>query len=298
MHPGVSTPVQFRVATEADASAVAALFTEYLASLALTPDAELDADMADFPRAFTGPGDTFLLVTGGDGTLLGMGGLRRGELRRTFIRPQHRSQGLARLLALRLLQAGLATGQQELRAVVARDNPASQEKNFACGLLPTGRTPAHPKQRDCEILALTRPPDLTRPLMVLAGGDLAHWHALLPRFAPQFNLLLVWHASVVAACQAVQAQTAPGCWVGAVRCDLARPARLPFLAEVAHTLAGPCRVLLALPGADATLADLCRAFAPQLAAPPGGRVVRLVASSPPAEPFTLHDLATGEPFFP
>lgn len=275
MNPGLPAPCQFRVASAADAPTVAALFAEYLADLGLAPDAELDADMADFPRAFTAPGDTFLLITGPDGNLLGMGGLRGGELRRTFVRPPYRSQGLARRLALRLLQAGLATGQTALRAVVARDNPASQEKNFACGLLPTGRSPAHPKQRDCEILALTRPPDLTRPVMVIAGGNPSEWSALLPRFAPQFNILLVWHEAVAATVQAVRAQAALGHWVGAIRCDVTHAARLPFLAEVAHTIAGPCRVLLVLPGATAVLPALRHAFAPQLAAHPDSRVLLL-----------------------
>ncbi|MEN9575009.1 MAG: hypothetical protein RL514_2864 [Verrucomicrobiota bacterium] len=285
MNPSSPAPCRFRVASPADAPQVATLFAEYLARLGLAPDAELDADMADFPRAFSAPGDTFLLVTGPDGNLLGMGGLRDGELRRTFIRPHGRSQGLARQLALRLLQAAIATGQTELRGVVARDNLASQEKNFACGLLPTGRTPAHPKQRDCEILALTRPPDLARPVLVIAGGNPAHWDALLPRFAPQFNVLLVWHESVASVVQAVRAQAALGRWVGAIRCDLTRAARLPFLAEVAHTLAGPCRVLLALPGATATLPALQLAFAPQLAAHPAAQVAVV------AEPLRTDELS-------
>lgn len=275
---GSPAPIQFRVASGADAPQVAALFEEYLNDLGLSPDAELDADMVDFPRAFTAPGDTFLLITGPDGSLLGMGGLRGGELRRTFVRPQYRSQGLARLLALRLLQAGIATGQTELRGVVARDNAASREKNFACGLLPTGRTLAHPKQRDCEILALTRPPDLGRPALLIAGGNPSHWAALLPHFTPQFNVLLVWHESVADTLEAVRAQVALGHWVGAIRCDLAHATRLAFLAEVAHTIAGPCRVLLALPGAVATLPALRQAFAPQLAAHPAAQVV--VAAEP------------------
>ena len=284
-HPAPPTPCQFRVASAADAPAVAALFAEYLADLRLAPDAELDANMADFPRAFTGPGDTFLLLTGPDGTLLGMGGLRGGELRRTFVRPPYRRQGLALRLTLRLLQASIATGQTELRAVVARDNPAIREKNFACGLLPTGRIPAHPKLHDCEILALTRPPDLTRPVMVIAGGSPSHWDTLLPSFTRHFNILLIWHESVTATEQAVRAQAALGHWVGAIRCDLAHAARLAFLAEIAHTIAGPCRVLLALPGAVATLPALRQAFAPQLAAHPAAQVVVV------AEPLRPDELA-------
>ena len=295
-HLGLSSPGQFRVASTADAPLVATLFAEYLASLALTPDAELDADMADFPQAFTGPGDTFLLATGADGAPAGMGGLRGGELRRIFVRPAYRSQGLARQLALRLLQAGVAAGQTEFTSVTARNNTAMREVNLALGLLPTGRTPDHPKRRACEIFALTRPRNLARPVMVIAGGNPAQWETLLPRFTPQFHVLLVWHSTAPATMHCAREQAAPGHWVGAVRCDVTHAAHLPFLADVAHTIAGPCRVLVALPGADESLAELCRAFAPQLAAQPDARVLRLVESHDRAEPGTLHDLATGEPF--
>ena len=296
MHPGSPAPCQFRLASPADAPEVHRLFAEYLASLGLTPDAELDEDMLAFPAAYTAPGDTFLLATRADGELLGMGGIRRGELRRVFVRAPQRGHGVARHLVLRLLQAASATGRTEFHGVIARHNDAIREVDLACGLLPTERTHAHPKQRDCEILALTRPPDLARPGMVIAGGSPAQWQDLLRRFAPQFNVLLVWHESVAATVQAVCAQTALGHWVGAIRCDVTHAVRLPFLAEVAHTIAGPCHVLVALPGADVSLAELCRAFAPQLAAQPGARVVRLVGSHDHAEPGTLHDLATGEPF--
>ncbi len=285
MNPSSPAPCQFRVASVADANAVQRLFTEYLASLGLTPDAELDVDLVDFPAAYTAPGDTFLVATSPAGELLGMGGIRRGELRRVFVRGTQRGHGLARTLVLRLLRAAIATGQTECHGVIARSNDAIRQVDFACGLLPTGRTPAHPKQRDCEILALTRPPDLARPVMVIAGGGPAHWDALLPNFTPQFNVLLVWHESVADAVQAVRAQAALGRWVGAIRCDLARAARLPFLAEVAHTIAGPCRVLLALPGAAATLPALRQAFAAQLAVHSASQVVDF------AEPFHLDELA-------
>lgn len=285
MHPGPPAPSQFRVTSPADAPKVAALFAEYLTSLGLTPDPELDADLVDFPAAYTAPGDTFLLATCADGELLGMGGLRRGELRRVFVRAEQRGRGLARALVLRLLQAASATGQTEFHGVIARHNAAIREVDFACGLLPTGRPPAHPKQRDCEILALTRPPDLARPVMVIAGGSPAQWQDFFPRFTPQFNVLLVWHESVAATGQAVRAQATLGRWVGAIRCDLAHAARLPFLAEVAHTIAGPCRVLLALPGAAATLPALRQAFASQLAAHPAAQVVVV------AEPLCADELS-------
>lgn len=284
MNPSSPAPCQFRVASVADANAVQRLFTEYLASLGLTPDAELDVDLVDFPAAYTAPGDTFLVATSPAGELLGMGGIRRGELRRVFVRGTQRGHGLARTLVLRLLRAALDTGQNECHGVIARANEPIRQVDFACGLLPTGRTPAHPKQRDCEILALTRPPDLARPVMVIAGGGPAHWDALLPNFTPQFNVLLVWHESVADAVQAVRAQAALGRWVGAIRCDLARAARLPFLAEVAHTIAGPCRVLLALPGAATTLPALRQAFAAQLAVHSASQVVDF------AESFQLDEL--------
>lgn len=161
---------RFRVASAADAAAVHGLFAEYLASLGLTPDAELDADLVDFPAAYTAPGDTFLVAIGADGQLRGMGGIRRGELRRVFVRASQRGRGLARALVLRLLQFGISTGQMQFHGVIARSNGSIREVDLACGLLPTGRVPAHPKQRDCEILAVTRPLVLSRPGMLLVGG--------------------------------------------------------------------------------------------------------------------------------
>ena len=345
----------FRVASAADAPAVNQLFAEYLGSLGLTPDAELDADLVDFPAAYTAPGDTFLVATGPDGQLRGMGGIRRGELRRVFVRAAQRGRGLARALVLRLLQAAIATGQTQFHGVIARSNAAIREVDLACGLLPTGRAPAHPKQRDCEILAVTRPPDLSRPVMVLIGGTPENWRALLSQFAPQFipnsevgvgrsptpwgahppsgavfralaenrrrtqargdsttsvrapeldarahpatpeggcapptsafgfNVLFAWHESEAATADLVREQAAAGRWVGAIRFNLARPERLPFFAEVAQTLAGPCRALLVLPGAETLLPALRLAFAPQLAAHPAARILRVTDPIRPAE---------------
>ena len=265
----------FRVASAADAPDVNQLFAEYLASLGLTPDAELDADLVDFPAAYTAPGDTFLVATGADGELRGMGGIRRGELRRVFVRASQRGRGLARALVLRLLQSAIATGQTQFHGVIARSNVSIREVDLACGLLPTGRGPAHPKQRDCEILAVTRPPDLSRPVMLLIGGTSAHWRALLSEFAPEFNVLFAWHESEAAAVDLVREQAAAGRWAGAIRCDLARSERLPFLAEVAQTLAGPCRALLVLPDATTHFAALQQAFAPQLAMHPDAQIIRV-----------------------
>ncbi len=277
----------FRVASAADAPAVNQLFAEYLASLGLTPDAELDADLVDFPAAYTAPGDTFLVATGPDGQLRGMGGIRRGELRRVFVRATQRGRGLARALVLRLLQSAIATGQTQFHGVIARSNTSIREVDLACGLLPTGRVPSHPKQRDCETLAVTRPPDLSRPVMLLIGGTPAHWRALLTHFSPQFNILFAWHDSETTAVDLVREQTTAARWVGAIRCDLARPERLPFLAEVAQTLAGPCRALLVLPGAETLLPALKQAFAPQLAAHPASQIVQVTDPIRPDELTTL-----------
>ena len=273
----------FRVASAADAQSVNQLFAEYLASLGLTPDAEMDADLMDFPAAYTAPGDTFLVASGPDGELRGMGGIRRGELRRVFVRASQRGRGLARALVLRLLQSAIATGQTQFHGVIARSNTSIREVDLACGLLPTGRVPAHPKQRDCEILAVTRPPDLSRPVMLLIGGTPAHWRALLTQFAPQFNILFAWHESEAAAAGLVREQAAAGQWSGAIRCDLARPERLPLLADVAQTLAGPCRALLVLPGAETLLPALQSAFAAQLAAHPAAQILRVTDPISPAE---------------
>ena len=270
--PAVS---HFRVAAAAEAPAVYQLFAEYLASLGLTPDAELDADLVDFPSAYTAPGDTFLVATGPNGQLQGMGGIRHGELRRVFVRPAQRGRGLARGLVLRLLQSAIVTGQSGFHGVIARSNTSIREVDLACGLLPTGLAPAHPKQRDCEILAVSRPPDLSRTAIVLIGGRPAHWRALLAQLAPRFNVVFAWHESEAAAVHVAREQLASGQWAGAIRCDLARPERLPFLAEVAQTLAGPCRAILVLPGAEMLLPTLAQAFAPPLAAHPSARILRV-----------------------
>ncbi|GDY22041.1 hypothetical protein LBMAG56_33880 [Verrucomicrobiota bacterium] len=274
---------RFRVASAADAAAVHGLFAEYLASLGLTPDAELDADLVDFPAAYTAPGDTFLVAIGADGQLRGMGGIRRGELRRVFVRASQRGRGLARALVLRLLQFGISTGQMQFHGVIARSNGSIREVDLACGLLPTGRVPAHPKQRDCEILAVTRPLVLSRPGMLLVGGTPAHWRALLAEFALQFNVLFAWQESEAAAVDVVREQATAGRWTGAIRCDLARPERLPFLADVVQTLAGPCRALLVLPGAETLFPALQQAFAAQLATHRAAQILRVTEPFRPAE---------------
>lgn len=291
-----STPPVFEVrpATVADGAIVTPLFEEHLASLGYQPDAELDADMTDFPHSYSGPGDAFLIALTAGGQPAGIGGIRNGEIRRIYVRPEFRGHGLARRFVLRLVQTAIAGGARRFQAVVSRHNDYMRSVFQACGFLPTGLAPDHLKMRECEILLLARPDDLTRPVLVVTGGSLGLGRHLVNHFARPCNVIFGWRQSADAALQLAREQAAHGRWAWPVRCDVTDGARVEFLADLVQTVAGPCQTLIHTTGTfsqqslDTMDAATWReelettvtagfhawqAFAPQLRAQPRARVI-------------------------
>ena len=81
------------------------LFAAHLSALGLRPDPALDADMEDFPRAYDRPDARFLVAEAPSGVLVGMAGLLEGEIRRVFVDPHWRGQGIAKRLVLGLIES-------------------------------------------------------------------------------------------------------------------------------------------------------------------------------------------------
>jgi len=286
--------MRIRAATTADREVVQSLFEDHLASLGYAPDAELDADMADFTTSYTGTGNTFLLALDAHEQPVGMGGIRGGEIRRVYIRPASRGQGTARALVLQLLQAAIGGGQADFRAIIARHNDYMRQVFQACGFVPTGLTPDHLKMRDCEILVLARPRDRHRPVMVITGGSRGLGRQLVAHFAPRCNVVFGWWNSTEAALALAHDQAAQGHWAWPVRCDVRDGQRVAFLAALVNALAGPCQSLIhttgtfSLQSLDKMTAAIWReeldstvtagfhawqAFAPQLRAHDRSRVI-------------------------
>lgn len=140
-----------RDAAIGDAPAVRELFSNHLAALGYEPDAELDADMMAFPQSYSRPGDCFI-VAEVKGALAGMAGLKDGEIRRLFVAPAFRRQGLAGQLVQALIERHRHQGP--LTAIVASTNDAAKAVFTSCGFRPSGARPDHPKMRHCEILRL------------------------------------------------------------------------------------------------------------------------------------------------
>ncbi len=228
----------------ADADAVRRLFEEHLASLGSAPDAELDADMADFTASHAGDANAFLLAVDSDQRLVGTGEVRDGEIRHIFVQPDFRGRGVARSLVRQLLRAASAVGQQDFRALLSRHNEYLRPVFQACGFLPTGLTPDHPKLRDYEILRLTRPQNCSWPVVVITGGSRGLGRKLVQHFAPDYNVVFGWWQSEAAALELAREQAALGHWVLPLRCDARDWKRMEFFADLAHAVAGPCQTLI------------------------------------------------------
>lgn len=100
-----------------------------LKAYAASPEGRLErdavaADLADLADSYAPPGGAFLLAKQ-DGLPLGGVGLRSvafdvAEMKRLFVLPRHRSRGIGRLLAERLVRVARARGYRALRLEVPR----------------------------------------------------------------------------------------------------------------------------------------------------------------------------------
>lgn len=142
---------RFREADAGDAAAVAGLFAAHLRELGYEADPDLDADMQNFPSAYSGAGGRFLVAVDEHERVIGMAGIRDGEIRRLYVGPDHRGGGLGRRLVQELAGRWLEMHGGRVRAVVARPNLAARRLFHECGFTATGRAPADDRMRLCEI---------------------------------------------------------------------------------------------------------------------------------------------------
>jgi GNAT superfamily N-acetyltransferase len=108
-------------ASPADLDDARALFREYRDAVGGTRCfAGFEQEVAGLPGEYAPPGGRLLLARLADGTLAGCGALRRlepgvAELKRMWTRPALRGQGVARALAVSLLDAARAAGDRRVR---------------------------------------------------------------------------------------------------------------------------------------------------------------------------------------
>jgi putative acetyltransferase len=110
----------FRPAVNRDIPQIKQLVFSVLAEYGLKPDPEgTDVDLDDVEQNYAGRGGRFEVVTTADGELVGSVGLypldgSRAELRKMYLKPSARGQGLGRRLLERTLQQARALGFREI----------------------------------------------------------------------------------------------------------------------------------------------------------------------------------------
>jgi len=110
----------FRDARSADGPAVSRLVFAVLREFGLAPDAAAtDADLLDLDTSYARRGGAFELALGADGALLGCAGLYRVsadvcELRKMYLLPSARGQGLGRALLERALARARELGYRRM----------------------------------------------------------------------------------------------------------------------------------------------------------------------------------------
>lgn len=103
-----------------DIASVRALFTEYQTWLGQAVCSKrLAEEIATLPGPYAPPRGALLLGKDGDGRAAGCVGIREhttvvAEMKRLFVRPQYRRQGLARDLVLRAVDAASAAGYRRV----------------------------------------------------------------------------------------------------------------------------------------------------------------------------------------
>ena len=108
-----------RATTARDLGEIRALFTAYAASLPIDLGLQhLDAELAALPGKYAPPAGALFLARDGDAAV-GCVGLRpfdatRGEIKRMYVVPEARGQGLARALLATVIAEGRAIGYRTL----------------------------------------------------------------------------------------------------------------------------------------------------------------------------------------
>ena len=138
--------VTLRRARAEDRERIARLFALHLESLGYAPDPELDADMLD-PSAWYAS----FLVAVVDGAIVGMGGIRQGEVRRIFVLPEHRQRGLAGRMVTHLVGDSRERGDRDIRAIVDKNNLPARRLFTSLGFRATGTAPEQHSMQHCEI---------------------------------------------------------------------------------------------------------------------------------------------------
>jgi 3-oxoacyl-[acyl-carrier protein] reductase len=236
--------VVIRPAARGDYPAVQELFAAHLVGLGYEPDPALDADMVDVAGFYQGAGSAFLVATDPGGGLVGMGGVRGGEIRRVHVRAGERGRGLGRALVLELIRQARSGAGDGVRAVIATANDPMRRTFEACGLFGTGTAPVHPKMAHCESLELQWPPDLARPVAVVTGGSRNLGRHLVERLAATHNVAFTWRQGREGAAAVAAAARAAGGWAVGLAADVTAPRNLRFLANWVAVVAGRCGVLI------------------------------------------------------
>lgn len=130
------------------------LFAAHLQALGATPDAELDADMANYMAAYGGPTDRFLLVDDYGTELVGMAGLSGGFIMRLFVTEKWRHLGIARVLITSLIVIHRKASCEPMYTAVADWNIPARRLFLSSGFKATGQFLQHPKMRHCELFYL------------------------------------------------------------------------------------------------------------------------------------------------
>jgi putative acetyltransferase len=118
-------------ARKADLPAVCAVLREYADSLGFALDfQDFDREIAELPGAYAPPGGAILLVRV-DGTIAGCVALRPladgvCEMKRLYIRPEHRGLGLGRLLATGIVDEARRRGYRAMRLDTTPSMAAAQ----------------------------------------------------------------------------------------------------------------------------------------------------------------------------
>jgi 3-oxoacyl-[acyl-carrier protein] reductase len=236
--------IVLRSAGPEDRDPLRELFAEHLAALGYAPDAALDADMDDAPAHYQGTGNAFRVAVAPDRRLIAMGGVRQGELRRLYVRPEYRGRGVIRAVVLDLLRTPSPDLAPGWRAVVARDNLPMRQALLACGFQGTGVAPESPPAPQGEVFELPLPRDRSRPAAVVTGGSRNLGRHLVERLAARYNVVFCWRRDVEAAQATRETVRRQGGWAVGARCDVTRRGGVEFLAELTQVVAGPCQVLI------------------------------------------------------